>query len=66
MPVAKVIEIVAASKTSWDDAVKTGLERANQTLKGLTGLEIISKKAKVEDGKITEYRVHMKITFILQ
>jgi len=66
MAVAKVIEIVASSTKSWDDAVKQGLERANKTLKGITGLEVLSHKAKIESGKIMEYRVHLGITFILE
>ena len=66
MSVAKVIEIVASSTESWDDAFKQGLARANKTLKGVTGAELLSQKVKLEDGKIKEFRVHIKITFILE
>ncbi|MBI5117452.1 dodecin domain-containing protein [Candidatus Poribacteria bacterium] len=66
MAVARVTEIIASSPKGFDDAVKEGLKRAAKTLRGITGLEVISMKAKVEDGKITEFRVQMHITFILE
>jgi len=66
MAVARVTKITAASPRSWQDAVNEGLRRANKTLRGLTGLEVISQKAHIEKGKITEYRVTMEITFILE
>ncbi len=66
MAVARVTKITAASSRSWQDAVDQGLKRANKSLRGLTGLEVISQKAHIEKGKITEYRVTMEITFILE
>ncbi len=66
MAVARVTKLTASSPRSWQDAVTAGLKRANQTLRGLTGIEVVSMKAKVEKGKITEYRVTMEITFILE
>jgi hypothetical protein len=66
MAVARVTEIIASSPKGFEDAVKDGLSRANKTLRGLTGLEVVAFKAKVEKGKITEYRVQMNITFILE
>jgi flavin-binding protein dodecin len=66
MAVAKVIEIVSSSKKSWDDAVEQGVKRANKTLKGITGVELISQKIKMDNGKIAEYRVHLNVTFILK
>lgn len=65
MAVAKVIEIVSSSKKSWDDAVEQGIKRANKTLKGVTGVELMSQKIKMDDGKVLEYRVHLHVTFIL-
>ena len=65
MPVARVSEVVGSSRISWDDAVKSALERANKTIRGLTGIEITKKNARIENGEITEYRTHIKITFIL-
>lgn len=67
MAVARVTEIIGSSDTSWDDAVKNAMERANQTLRGLTGLEVTKMNAAIgEDGQISEYRAHIRITFILE
>ncbi|HDY68704.1 MAG: dodecin domain-containing protein [Candidatus Scalindua sediminis] len=66
MAVARVTRITSSSPTSWQDAVQEGLKRANKTLRGITGLEIVSQKAKIIEGKITEYRVTVDITFILE
>ncbi|OLD64522.1 MAG: hypothetical protein AUI47_05565 [Acidobacteria bacterium 13_1_40CM_2_68_5] len=66
MAVARVTKITAASPKSWQDAVTEGLRRANKTIRGLTGLEVVSMKAHIEKGKITDYRVTMEITFILE
>lgn len=66
MAVARVTEVIGSSEKSWDDAVKNALARANKTLRGLTGLEITRMNAHIEKGKITEYRAHVKITFILE
>lgn len=66
MAVARVTKITAASPKSWQDAVQEGLKRANQTIRGITGLHVVEQKAHIEKGKITEYRVTMEITFILE
>lgn len=66
MAVARVTEVTASSEVSWQEAVNEALNRANKTLRGITGLEVISHKAKIEDGKIIEYRATVKITFILE
>ena len=66
MAVARVSEITASSPSGFDDAVKEGMARAAKTLRGITGLEVVSLKAKVEDGKITEFRAAMKVTFVLE
>jgi len=66
MAVARVTELVASSPTGWQDAVEQGLARARQTLRGITGLEVLTLKAKVEDGRITEYRATVRITFVLE
>ncbi len=65
MAVARVTKITASSTKSFQDAVDTGLKRAAKTLRGLTGLEVVSQKAKVENGKIVEYRATIEVTFIL-
>jgi flavin-binding protein dodecin len=66
MAVARVTKITASSPKGWQDAVQEGLRRAAKTLRGITGLHVIEEKAHVEKGKITEYRVTMEITFILE
>jgi len=65
MPVARVTEIYSSSSKSFDDAVQTGIERANKTLKNVKGAWIQDQKVVVQNGKITEYRVNMKVTFVL-
>lgn len=66
MAVARVTEVVASSPTGWQDAVERGLARARETLRGITGLEVLSLKAKVDDGQISEYRVTLRIIFVLE
>jgi flavin-binding protein dodecin len=66
MAVAKVTEIIASSSKSFEDAVKQGIARAEKTLKNIRGAWIKDQKIMVEDGKITEYRVAMKVSFVLK
>ena len=65
MSVARVTEIVAASPTSFDDAVKVGVARASKTLDNVKGAWIQDQEVIVDDGSVKEYRVHLKVTFIL-
>lgn len=65
MSVAKVTEITSTSKVSFEDAITQGIARANKTLRNVKGAWVAGQKVKVEDGKITQYRVDMKITFVL-
>lgn len=66
MATARVTEIIAASDKSFEDAVKKGIRRANKTLDNITGAWVENMKVTVEDGEIAEFRVNMKITFILK
>jgi len=66
MAVATVTKVTAASPTSFDDAVKEGLNRASKTLRGITGLRVLDLKASVSSGRIAEYRVTMEVTFVLE
>ena len=66
MSVAKVTEIIASSSKGFDDAVEQGVKRANKTLKNIKSVWVKDQKAMVEDGKITEYRVTMKVSFVLK
>lgn len=66
MAVAKVTEIIASSTKSFDDAVTQGVKRANKTLKDVKSVWIKEQKAMVKNGKISEYRVTMKVSFLLK
>ncbi|MGH6902574.1 MAG: dodecin family protein [Geminicoccaceae bacterium] len=66
MSVARVTEIISASNKSFEDAVKTGIERANQTLDNIKEAWIASQRVVVESGKIVEYRVTLNVTFVLR
>jgi dodecin len=66
MAVARVTEIVASSTKSWQDAAESGFKRASKTLRGITGMHLVEATAAVSKNKITEYRVRMKVTFVLE
>ncbi len=66
MSVAKISEISAASEDSFEDAIKQGIKRANKTLENITGAWINEMKVDVSDGKVKNYRVNMKVTFVLK
>ena len=66
MSVAKITEISATSKKSFDDALNAGVARANKTLKNVKSVWIKDQQADVENGKISEYRVLLKVTFVLE
>jgi flavin-binding protein dodecin len=67
MTVARVTEIKASSTKSFDDAIKAGVARANKTLKNIRSAWIENQEVIIgEDGKIAEYRVQMKVTFVLE
>lgn len=65
MAVAKVTEIISSSPKSFEDAIANGISRATDTLKNVEGAWIKSQKVVVKNGKITEYRVLLKVTFVL-
>ena len=65
MSVAKVSEISATSKTSFEDALQQGLARAHKTIRNIRSLWIKEQHARIIDGKISEYQVNMLITFML-
>ena len=66
MAVARQTQIVGASPHSWEDAVRNALERANKTLRGITGLEVLKENAAIEKGKVKEYRATLLVTFVLE
>ena len=66
MSIAKVTEVISSSSKSFDDAVENGVKRASKSLKGITSAWVADQKVTVKDGKIDEYRVVLKITFVLE
>jgi len=67
MSTARITEIKTSSKVSFDDAIKTGLTRASKTLENVRSAWISSQEVMVDNkGDITEYRVLMKVTFVLK
>ncbi len=65
MSVARVTEIIASSKKSFDDAVDNGVDRACKTLKNVQGAWVQDQNVIIKDNKIVEYRVSLKVTFVL-
>ena len=65
MAVARVTEISATSSTSFEDAIKSGLARANSTLRNVKSAWIKEQTVRVEGGEISEYQVNMLVTFVL-
>ena len=66
MSIAKTIEITASSKKSFDDALKQGVAKAAESLENITGAWMMDQSVKVNKGKIAEYIVRMKLTFVLK
>jgi flavin-binding protein dodecin len=66
MSVARVTEIISSSTKSFEDAVTSGVARASSTLKNVRSAWVQDQKVTVEGGKISEYRVTLKVTFVLE
>ena len=66
MSVAKVTELSCSSATSFEDAIQKGIERADKTLDEVKGAWVNEMKVEVENGKVTAYRVNLKVTFVLK
>ena len=64
--VARVTEVVSGSSVSFDEAIKTGFDRACKTLRGMTGIRIVEQRISVKDNQMVEYRVRMEIIFVLE
>ena len=65
MAVARVTEISSTSTTSFEDAIKSGLNRANETLRNVKSAWVKEQQVRVEGGSISEYQVNLLVTFIL-
>ncbi|MFK8053299.1 MAG: dodecin family protein [Woeseiaceae bacterium] len=66
MSVARVTEIISSSTKSFEDAVKNGVKRANETLDNIEGAWVKDQKVICDGGKIKEFRVVLKVTFVLK
>lgn len=66
MAIAKVSEIISSSEKSFDDAIKDGIRRAGKTLDNIKGAWVKDQKVVIEKGKIVEYRVILRVTFVLK
>lgn len=64
--VGKVVEITSSSAKSFEDAIQNGIARAAKTLEGIQGAWVKEQKVVIRDGKIAEYRVDLKVTFLLK
>jgi dodecin len=65
MSVARVTEIICSSKKSFDDAIESGIKRATKTLKNVQSAWVASQEVTITNDKVSEYRVRLKVTFIL-
>lgn len=66
MSVAKITEISASSSKSFEDAVENGIKRANKTLDQIQSAWVKDQKVTVKDGEVDEFRVTMKVSFLLK
>jgi flavin-binding protein dodecin len=63
MWISKVSQIIGSSPTSFEDAARSVVARANSTLRGITGFDVVEKRLKIEAGAITEYRIQLRLHF---
>jgi dodecin len=66
MAVLKVIEVLSGSPTSWEDATQKAVEKASKSVKHIRSVYVQDQSAQVTDGKVTEYRVNLKLTFEIE
>ena len=66
MSVARITEITSTSDESFEDAIKSGIKRASKTLDNVTAAWVKDQQVDVKDGKVSEYRVCLKVTFVLK
>ena len=61
----KVIEVIGISDESWEDAADQAVAKASESVKGITGIEVVSQTARVREGKITQYHANIKLAFVV-
>ena len=66
MSVVKVVELVGTSKKSWQDAAEEAIREASQSLRHITGVDIVNQTAHVENGEIVEYRTTVNVAFVIE
>ena len=66
MTVARITEVSSISSKSFEDAVVQGVDRANKTLKNVKGAWVKDQEVTVDNGKVTGYKVILKVTFVLE
>lgn len=66
MSVVKVVELVGSSKHSWQDAAEEAIREASQSLRHITGVDVVNQTAQVEGGKIIEYRTTLNVAFVVE
>ena len=66
MAVLKVIEVLSGSAVSWEDATQKAVEKASKSVKHIRSVYVQDQSAQVKDGKVTEYRVNLKLTFEIE
>ena len=66
MTIVKVVELVGTSSESWQDAAQQAIEEASQSLRHITGVDVVNQTAKVKDGKICEYRTTLNVAFVVE
>jgi flavin-binding protein dodecin len=66
MAVLKVIEVLASSEKSWEEATQKAVEQAAKSLKNIRSVYVQEQSATVKDGKVTEYRVNLKLSFEIE
>jgi flavin-binding protein dodecin len=64
--VIKVVELIGISKKSFDDAFAQGVKRATKTLRNVTGVDVVGQTAAVAGGKVAEYKVNLKVAFVVE
>jgi flavin-binding protein dodecin len=64
--VIRVVELVGVSGKSWSDAAQQAVARASETMRHITGLDVLHSSAVVRDGKIIEYHVNVKVAFVVE
>lgn len=66
MAVVKVIELVGTSPNSWEEATQNAVDKAAETLRSIVGADVVGQNVVIEEGEIAEYRVDLKLAFVVE